>query len=84
MMLQHPFFSTMLYLNAKKALSNILPNVMSSKVSCNLRKCFCDRTNPQLTRRLSNVVLKSGQCIKEILCGFVICKIWQAGRVALE
>lgn len=45
MMLQHPFFTTVLYLEAKKALSSILQNVVSSEVSCNLRKCFFDNTN---------------------------------------
>lgn len=64
MMLQHPFFNTVLYLEAKKALSSILQNVVSSEVSCNLRKCFFLTTlmprDPRLTRRLSNVVLESG------------------------
>lgn len=44
MMLQHPFFTTVLYLEAEKALSSILQNVTSSEVSCNLRKLF-DHTN---------------------------------------
>lgn len=63
MMLQHPFFTTVLHLEAKKALSSILQNVTSSEVSCNLRKCFLTTLmlrDPQLTRRLSNVVLESG------------------------
>lgn len=44
MMLQHPFFTTVLYLEAKKALSSILQNDTSSVVSCNLRNLF-DHTN---------------------------------------
>lgn len=63
MMLQHPFFTTALHLEAKKALSSILPNVMSSEVSRNPRKCFLTTLmlrDPRLTRRLSNVVLEFG------------------------
>lgn len=44
MMLQHPFLTTVLYLEAKKALSSILQNDTSSEVSCSLRNLF-DHTN---------------------------------------